>query len=148
MNDATAPSPRNKALDLLARREHSVAELRAKLLVREFDSASIDEAIDQLVGEGLVSDARFADAFVTVISLVRIKRCAEQENLFFLLEVWIASTNIGLFLGSTVGGIIVDAVGFIKMTLFFEIFILLSLIGNIIDVIVNFCAGNVYKSIE
>ena len=57
-------SPRNKALDLLARREHSVAELRAKLLAREFAADSTDEAIDQLVREGLVSDERFAEAFV------------------------------------------------------------------------------------
>ena len=63
--DTTAPSPRNKALDLLARREHSVAELRAKLLVREFEPDTVELAIDQLVHEGLVSDERFADAFVT-----------------------------------------------------------------------------------
>ncbi len=58
------PSPRNKALDLLARREHSVAELRAKLVVREFDPDDIDAAIERLVADGLVSDDRFAAAFV------------------------------------------------------------------------------------
>jgi len=57
-------STRNKALDLLARREHSVAELQAKLLAREFDPESVATAIDRLVDEGLVSDDRFAAAFV------------------------------------------------------------------------------------
>jgi len=59
-----APSPRNKGLDLLSRREHSVAELRAKLLMRDFDPNAIDVAIDTLVHDGLLSDDRFAAAFV------------------------------------------------------------------------------------
>jgi len=58
------PSPRNKALDLLSRREHSVAELRAKLVVRDFDPDAIDVAIDTLVCEGLISDDRFASVFI------------------------------------------------------------------------------------
>jgi regulatory protein len=58
------PSPRNKGLDLLSRREHSVAELRAKLLMRDFDPNAIDVAIDTLVHDGLLSDDRFAAAFV------------------------------------------------------------------------------------
>ncbi len=57
-------SPRNKALDLLARREHSVAELRAKLVAREFDTDAIDATIDVLIQDGLVSDDRFTAAFV------------------------------------------------------------------------------------
>jgi len=57
-------SPRNKALDLLSRREHSVAELRAKLVMRDFDPSAIDVAIDTLVQDGLLSDDRFAAAFV------------------------------------------------------------------------------------
>ena len=59
------PSPRNKGLDLLSRREHSVAELRAKLVVREFDLDAIDVAIETLVRDGLLSDDRFAAAFVS-----------------------------------------------------------------------------------
>jgi len=57
-------SPRNKALDLLARREQSVAELRAKLVARDFAADAIDQAIDTLVHDGLVSDDRFAAVFV------------------------------------------------------------------------------------
>jgi regulatory protein len=60
-----SPSPRNKALDLLSRREHSVAELRAKLVTRNFDPDTIDVVIDTLVHDGLLSDDRFAAGFVT-----------------------------------------------------------------------------------
>ncbi len=57
-------SARNKGLDLLSRREHSVAELRAKLVLRDFDSDAIDIAIESLVRDGLLSDDRFAAGFV------------------------------------------------------------------------------------
>ena len=64
MSDTNSPSPRNKALDLLSRREHSVAELRAKLITRDFDPDAIEAAIETLIQEDLVSDDRFAGAFV------------------------------------------------------------------------------------
>ena len=51
-------------MDLLARREHSVAELRAKLIAREFDAGEVDRAVARLAEEGLVSDERFAEAYV------------------------------------------------------------------------------------
>ncbi len=57
-------SPRNKALDLLSRREHSAAELRVKLVARNFDHDAITIAIDDLVKDNLVSDDRFAAGFV------------------------------------------------------------------------------------
>lgn len=59
------PSPRHKAMDLLARREHSVAELRTKLRVREYPEADIELAIESLVRDSLLSDDRFAAAFVS-----------------------------------------------------------------------------------
>jgi regulatory protein len=59
------PSARNKAMDLLARREHSIAELRVKLIARDFDADEVDEAVSRLAAEGLISDDRFAEAFVT-----------------------------------------------------------------------------------
>jgi regulatory protein len=52
-------------MDLLARREHSVAELRAKLIARDFEAGAVDLAVDALVDEGLLSDERFAEAFVS-----------------------------------------------------------------------------------
>ena len=56
---------RRAAMDLLARREHSRAEVVAKLqqkfpeLVQHFD-----EVLDQLEQDGLLSDERFAEAYV------------------------------------------------------------------------------------
>ena len=57
-------------MDLLARREHSLAELRAKLALREFSPEEIEEAVTGLAREGLANDARFLDAFISA----RIRR--------------------------------------------------------------------------
>ena len=57
-------SPRRVAMDCLARREHSVAELRRKLAARGFAGEEIDATLAGLARDGLVDDARFADAFV------------------------------------------------------------------------------------
>jgi regulatory protein len=56
-------------MDLLARREHSVGELRTKLVTKLGakgieDDGAIDAELDKLCAEGLLSDARFAEAFV------------------------------------------------------------------------------------
>jgi regulatory protein len=55
---------RKKAMDLLMRREHAVAELQKKLNNRDYDAEIVAEVVAQLADEGLVSDARFAEAFV------------------------------------------------------------------------------------
>lgn len=58
-------SIRNKALDLLARREHSRAELRIKLLQRfESEERLIEDVLDELESEGLLSDQRFTEMFI------------------------------------------------------------------------------------
>jgi len=51
-------------MDLLARREHSRRELRDKLLSRNFSPADVDSALARLIEEGLLSDARFAEAYI------------------------------------------------------------------------------------
>jgi regulatory protein len=53
-----------KALDLLARREHAVAELRQKLEAKGYASDTVQELVRELQDEGLVSDERFTEAFV------------------------------------------------------------------------------------
>lgn len=63
--DAPGRSARHTALDLLSRREHSRAELRTKLGERGHADADITATLDRLVTEGLQSDARFAEQFVT-----------------------------------------------------------------------------------
>ncbi len=55
---------RKKAMDLLMRREHAVAELQKKLEARDYDMNIVAEVVAQLANEGLVSDARFTEAFV------------------------------------------------------------------------------------
>jgi len=51
-------------MDLLARREHAVAELSRKLVEKGFDELFVDEALAALVDEGLLSDARYTESYV------------------------------------------------------------------------------------
>lgn len=58
-------SIRNKALDLLSRREHSRFEMKQKLKARfANDTAEIDAVLDTLEGEQLLNDYRFTEMFV------------------------------------------------------------------------------------
>lgn len=52
---------RERALGLLARREHSQRELTRKLLERGLPAELVADAVAQLAVEGLVSNARYAD---------------------------------------------------------------------------------------
>jgi regulatory protein len=49
---------------LLARREHSIDELRRKLLGKGYPSDTIEPVIQKLAGKRLVSDERFTSSFV------------------------------------------------------------------------------------
>lgn len=51
-------------MDLLAVREHSRKELSGKLQARIDDIAGLEEVLDRLEQDGLLSDQRFAEAFV------------------------------------------------------------------------------------
>ena len=51
----------NKALDALARREHSVHELRRKLIHAATDAEVAAAVMTQLQSDGLVNDERFAE---------------------------------------------------------------------------------------
>ncbi|MEZ5502052.1 MAG: regulatory protein RecX [Halioglobus sp.] len=59
----TAADIRLAAMNLLARREHSLRELRDKLKRRFANLAVIDEQLSRLAEEGLQSDARFAQSY-------------------------------------------------------------------------------------
>ena len=50
-----------RAINLLARRDHTVAELQQKLIARGFPADAIAAAIEKLTGQGLLDDRRFAD---------------------------------------------------------------------------------------
>ncbi len=52
------------ALRLLARREHTALELRQKLARRDHPGEAIDAALSSLAAESLLSDARFAVAYI------------------------------------------------------------------------------------
>lgn len=62
--DARYRQALDRALRLLAQREHSVQELSAKLRAKGVDAAMAALVVDDLRGRGLQSDARFAEAFV------------------------------------------------------------------------------------
>lgn len=73
MRNADQPDPESKAkkrsarhaaMDLLARREHSLAELREKLTARAFEPAEIEQALARLGRDGLLDETRFVEAFV------------------------------------------------------------------------------------
>ena len=57
-----------KALQLLARREHSVVELRNKLLQRFNELSFINSAIEYCLENNYLSDVRYAEHFVLVKS--------------------------------------------------------------------------------
>ena len=56
--------PFDTSLGLLARREHSVKELRIKLATRGHDSGIIEGTLKDLVERDLLSDERFTKAFL------------------------------------------------------------------------------------
>lgn len=61
---AAAPAVvRAKALELLARREHSRLELRQKLLQRGFPAECIGPVLDRLVAERLLDESRYAELY-------------------------------------------------------------------------------------
>ena len=55
---------RNSAMRLLARREHSRAELRGKLVGRGFENDSVEELLQGLEDQELLSDERFAISLI------------------------------------------------------------------------------------
>lgn len=60
----TAVAIRRSALDLLARREHSYAEMLRKLRQRGAPVSLTEIELDRLQEEGLLSDERFCEAYV------------------------------------------------------------------------------------
>ena len=54
----------NSAMRLLARREHSRAELRGKLIGRGFENGLVEELLQGLEDQDLLSDERFANTLI------------------------------------------------------------------------------------
>ena len=57
-------SLRQRAMNFLARREHSVKELTTKLIKAEFEVDDIANVIDRLTKQDLQSDQRFAENYL------------------------------------------------------------------------------------
>ena len=49
---------------MLARREHSAFEIRRKLKLRDIDNDEIEQAVQRLQQEGLLSDERYAESYI------------------------------------------------------------------------------------
>lgn len=60
----TVQSLTARAVNLLARREHSQTELRTKLLKAEFDINEINDVLDKLAAKDIQSDTRFAENYI------------------------------------------------------------------------------------
>ena len=73
-----------KALSLLAVREHTAWELKEKLLARKFSSAQIDEVLAQLREDGSLDEARYAE------SMIRSRQSRNPEGKALLLERLVA----------------------------------------------------------
>lgn len=85
-------SLRHKAIELLARREYSYAELESKLLPFSEEEAPVYTVLDWLIEMGLQSDARYAKMYVRSKALggygpVRIRLELKQKGINpFLME--------------------------------------------------------------
>ena len=62
---------RGEALRLLARRDYTAAELRTKLLEKEYLEPEVVAAIAELTRDGAVNDRRVAVSFVRVASTLK-----------------------------------------------------------------------------
>jgi regulatory protein len=66
--DMNTKSLRQKALNLLARRDHTRVELSRKLSQHDFTADEIQSVLDQLQHEKLLNEERFAESYVTMRS--------------------------------------------------------------------------------
>lgn len=70
----------DKALSLLATREHTAKEIERKLLDKGFSLPEIEEAISSLLSKGYLSEERFAESYIRS----RLKKKAEGRQILKL----------------------------------------------------------------
>lgn len=98
-----ADTPWNAALNLLARREYSRAELAGKLERRFPDQqTAVAETLERLAERGLQSDERFADAFFRSQlgrnrGPIRIRHEARQKGIAEAMETQLAEADVDWF---------------------------------------------------
>jgi len=54
------------AIDSLSRREHSILEMRRKLMQKSFDGDEIDACIEKLIANNLLSEERFTESYINM----------------------------------------------------------------------------------
>jgi regulatory protein len=64
MRDAGQPALRNRALRLLARRDHSREEMRQRLTADDVDPSELEALLDELERSGWLSEQRMAEQMV------------------------------------------------------------------------------------
>ncbi len=85
---------RARALDALARREHSRVELGRKLSAHSADEAELAQLLDELENRGWLSDARYAEQLVHA----RQSRYGNRKIVYELREQGVAETLIEIAL--------------------------------------------------
>lgn len=55
---------RLSAMNILAGREHSIAELKAKLIKKDFSAELLEIIIEELLDDGLLNEQRFTESFI------------------------------------------------------------------------------------
>jgi len=54
------------AIDSLSRREHSVLEMRRKLTQKGFDETEIEDCLEKLIANNLLSEERFTESYINM----------------------------------------------------------------------------------
>ena len=87
---------KKKALELLGTREHSVYQLKQKLLIRNFGLQAVLRVLDELQDEGSLSNIRFIEAWVRS----RLKKHPEGFRSLYagLIKSGISSDEAGKYL--------------------------------------------------
>jgi regulatory protein len=75
------PTAYNYALNLLAARPYSTSALHRKLVQKEYSAHEVKEAVDRLLENGLLNDARYAEQYARskILSAGASKRRLQQD---------------------------------------------------------------------
>jgi len=76
---------RATAIALLGRRDHSRGELAAALQRKGFDTSTVNEALSELAGEGLLDNGRYAESLVRQLATrgkgpARVRQALQQAG--------------------------------------------------------------------
>jgi regulatory protein len=52
------------AMNILAGREHSIAEIKTRLIKKNYSAEQVDIAVEELLNDGLLNEERFTESFI------------------------------------------------------------------------------------